>query len=338
PRDRSATHRAQGHEARVATDRDPDPLDHDRLRRGSEQGDGQRGAGGRRLPRAAEAGAAESLRGLLPELDGRRLPRVAGRGCAQGRPLHDPEVDLRQEIVGAPGARPRPARRGPGVGRRRAGRGRDLDGPQGARRGGAGDLDVSRGIDLLQTETPRVKSERGPHVHGFGNPHYWLDPANARPMTQTILDGLARLSPDAREAFGRNRARFLEQLDAGLRRWTDAMAPHHGARVVAFHDSWPYFARRFGLVIAATVEPVPGVPPTPASLAALTAGMKDAAVRVLIIEPSASRAVADRVAAPNGARVVTLVPSVGGNAEARDYLTLFDVNVQRLSEALAGTR
>jgi len=83
---------------------------------------------------------------------------------------------------------------------------------------------------------------------------------------------------------------------------------------------------------------VPGVPPTPASLAALTAGMKDAAVRVLIIEPSASRAVADRVAAPNGARVVTLVPSVGGNAEARDYLTLFDVNVQRLGEALAGTR
>jgi len=204
--------------------------------------------------------------------------------------------------------------------------------------GGAADLDVSRGIDLLQTETPRVKSERGPHVHGFGNPHYWLDPANARPMTQTILVGLARLSPDAREAFGRNRARFLEQLDAGLRRWTDAMAPHHGARVVAFHDSWPYFARRFGLVIAATVEPVPGVPPTPASLAALTAGMKDAAVRVLIIEPSASRAVADRVAAPNGARVVTLVPSVGGNAEARDYLTLFDVNVQRLGEALAGTR
>src|SRR5881396_3293741 len=53
--------------------------------------------------------------------------------------------------------------------------------------GGAADLDVSRGIDLLQTETPRVKSERGPHVHGFGNPHYWLDPANARPMTQTIL-------------------------------------------------------------------------------------------------------------------------------------------------------
>ena len=203
--------------------------------------------------------------------------------------------------------------------------------------GGAADLDVSRGIDLLQIETPRVTSDRGAHVHGFGNPHYWLDPANARPMTQTILDGLARLAPDAREAFGRNRARFLEQLDAGLQRWTAAMAPHRGARVVAFHDSWPYFARRFGLVVAATVEPVPGVPPTPASLAALTAGMK-AGIRILIVEPSTSRAVADRVAASSRARVVTLVPSVGGDPEARDYLTLFDVNVRRLAEALGGAR
>jgi ABC-type Zn uptake system ZnuABC Zn-binding protein ZnuA len=204
--------------------------------------------------------------------------------------------------------------------------------------GGAADLDVSRGIDLLQIETPRVASDRGVHVHGFGNPHYWLDPANARPMTQTILDGLVRLAPDAREVFTRNRAVFLERLDARLKRWTDAMAPHRGASVVAFHDSWPYFARRFGLVVAATVEPVPGVPPTPASLAALTAGMKDAGVRVLIVEPSASRAVADRVAAPSGARVVTLVPSVGGDPEARDYLTLFDVNVRRLAEALAQAR
>src|SRR5262249_60994256 len=115
----------------------------------------------------------------------------------------------------------------------------------------------------LQTETPWVTTARGPHGPVFGNPHYWLDPAKARPMTQTIQDGLARLAPDAREAFGRNRARFLERLDAGLKRWTDAMAPHRGARVVAFHDSWPYFARRFGLVVAATVQPVPPLPPPP---------------------------------------------------------------------------
>ena len=42
-----------------------------------------------------------------------------------------------------------------------------------------------------------------------------------------------------------------------------------------------------------------------------------------------------QVAARSGARVVTLIPSVGGDAGARDYLALFDVNIRRLTEALA---
>jgi ABC-type Zn uptake system ZnuABC Zn-binding protein ZnuA len=204
--------------------------------------------------------------------------------------------------------------------------------------GAPGDLDLSRGIDLLQVDTPRVKSEQGAHVHGFGNPHYWLDPANAHPMTRSILEALARLSPDGREAFTGNRTRFLERLDARMAHWTESMAPYRGTRVVVYHDSWPYFARRFGLVIVATVEPVPGVPPSPASLAALTTSMKDAGVRLLIVEPSASRSIASRVAAPSGARIVTLVPSVGGDPDAQDYLQLFELNVRRLTEGLAGGR
>ena len=204
--------------------------------------------------------------------------------------------------------------------------------------GGAADLDVSRGIELLQAETARVRSDQGVHVHGFGNPHYWLDPANARPMTQTILDGLARLAPDAREVFARNRARFLEALEAGLARWTAALARYRGARVVVFHDSWPYFAQRFGVVIAGTVEPIPGVPPSPASLASLTTSMREAGVRVLIVEPSSNRSVANWIAASTGARIVTLVPSVGGEPEAGNYVKLFDVNARRLAEALAGVR
>lgn len=204
--------------------------------------------------------------------------------------------------------------------------------------GGSGDLDVSRNIELLQTETPRLKSDATAHVHGFGNPHYWLDPANARPITETILDGLARLAPEGREAFTRNRALFLERLDAGVIRWTNMLAPYRGARVVVFHDTWPYLARRFGLTIVAAVEPAPGVPPSPASLASLTTSMKGAGVRVLIVEPATSASVASRVAATSGARIVTLVPSVGGDPEARDYLELFELDVRRLAAAFAEAR
>jgi hypothetical protein len=44
------------------------------------------------------------------------------------------------------------------------------------------------------------------------------------------------------------------------------------------------------------------------------------------------------IAERSGARAVTLVPSVGADAEAGDYLALFDLNVARLAGALAAGR
>jgi len=204
--------------------------------------------------------------------------------------------------------------------------------------GGANVVDCSRGITLLQTETPRVKSDRGAHVHAFGNTHYWLDPENARPITGSILDALARLDPADRPAFDRNRTRFLALLDARLVRWAQAVAPYRGTRVVVVHESWPYFAQRFGLVVAAALEPTPGVPPSPSSLASLIQHMKEARVRLLIAGPESDTAVVNQVAARSGARAVVLIPSVGGDPAAQDYLTLFDVNIKRLAEALAASR
>ncbi len=204
--------------------------------------------------------------------------------------------------------------------------------------GGANVVDCSRGITLLQTETPRVKSDRGAHVHAFGNTHYWLDPENARPITGSILDALARLDPADRPAFDRNRTRFLALLDARLVRWAQAVAPYRGTRVVVVHESWPYFAQRFGLVVAAALEPTPGVPPSPSSRASLIQHMKEARVRLLIAGPESDTAVVNQVAARSGARAVVLIPSVGGDPAAQDYLTLFDVNIKRLAEALAASR
>ncbi|PYM30845.1 MAG: hypothetical protein DMD80_02435 [Candidatus Rokuibacteriota bacterium] len=58
--------------------------------------------------------------------------------------------------------------------------------------GGPRGLDLSRSITLLQTETPRLRADAAPHQHGFGNPHDWLDPENARPSS---WPGAASWSP-----------------------------------------------------------------------------------------------------------------------------------------------
>ena len=75
--------------------------------------------------------------------------------------------------------------------------------------GSAHYLDTSKTIQLLQAETPRVRGERDVPHHGFGNTHYWLDPENARPITEEILKALARLAPADRPHFETNRKHFI---------------------------------------------------------------------------------------------------------------------------------
>ena len=186
-------------------------------------------------------------------------------------------------------------------------------------------VDASKNVRLLQTETPRLRVERKAHVHAYGNTHYWLDPQNARPITASILDALSKLSPADRPRFEANRSFFLNKLDSGVERWMATLAPLRGTRVVVIHDSWSYFAERFGLAIVAAAEPTPGVPPSPAELAKLFSRMREAGVKLLIADPYSDPSLVRQIAAKTGARSVTLLPS------GDDYLGLFEANVKRLA-------
>ncbi|HEX3176618.1 MAG TPA: metal ABC transporter substrate-binding protein [Methylomirabilota bacterium] len=199
----------------------------------------------------------------------------------------------------------------------------------------ANDLDLSRAVLVLDADIPRLRADARPHLHAYGNPHYWLDPENARPMTARIEEALAALQPDDASVFAANRHRFLARLDAALVRWRARLASFAGTRVVVAHDTWPYFARRFGLVVVGALEDEPGLPPSPAHLAQLIERMRASGVRIIVAEPGAAPAVLRRLANATGARVVTLAPSVGAEPEARDYLSLFELNVARLALALS---
>jgi ABC-type Zn uptake system ZnuABC Zn-binding protein ZnuA len=188
-------------------------------------------------------------------------------------------------------------------------------------------LDVSKSVRLLQAQTPRLRVERRAHVHAYGNTHYWLDPDNAPPMTASIVAALVTLRPAERALFEANRDAFLSRLSEKIPEWETALKPYRGMKVVVVHDSWVYFAERFGLQIVAAAEPHPGVPPSPAELAALFKRMREASVRILIADPHANPALVQQIEEKGGAKSVTLLPS------GPDYIGLFEENVKRLSAA-----
>ena len=192
-------------------------------------------------------------------------------------------------------------------------------------------VDASRGVQLIQTQTPRLRVERSAHVHAFGNTHYWLDPANAIPITAAIRDALAKLSPHDAQLFEMNRTAFIDALAQKTEGCKKMLAPFRGAKMVVMHDTWSYFAERFGLQIVAAAEPRPGVPPSPSELATLFQRMRESGVKILIADPHSNPSLVRQIAANSGAHAVTLSPS------GHDYIALLDQNVTRLVEALKRT-
>jgi ABC-type Zn uptake system ZnuABC Zn-binding protein ZnuA len=199
-------------------------------------------------------------------------------------------------------------------------------------RGGARYLDASFGIAVLEVRGVSVGPTDG-HAHGNGNPHYWLDPKNADIITSTILESLARNDPANAAAYEANRSAFLARLDAKFPEWETKLAPLRAMPLVAYHNTWPYFARRFRLDFVGFLETKPGVPPSPAHLAAILQTMRARAVRLVVREPSEPERDAAFVAGKAGASVVSLAGSVGALPRTEDFISLFDTDVEALRSA-----
>lgn len=199
-------------------------------------------------------------------------------------------------------------------------------------KGGRGYVDASLNVPLLQVPTSVNRGEGDIHI--FGNPHYWLDPANGKIIAQNIYEGLVRIAPQEQAYFEENLKKFHAQIDRKLQEWVAAMLPFKGSKVIAYHNEWPYFETRFGLVIVDFLEPKPGIPPTPSQLAKVIATMKREQIKVIINSPYFTAQSAELVASNTGGKVVTLATSVGAEPGIETYLDLFDHNVAKMVAAL----
>ena len=202
------------------------------------------------------------------------------------------------------------------------------------RRGGPGYVDASFAIAVLELRGMSVGPGDG-HAHGSGNPHYWLDPKNAEIITGTILEALARIDPAHATTYEANRLAFLARLNAKILEWEAKLSSLKTMPIVAYHNSWPYFARRFRLDFVGFIETKPGVPPSPSHLTGIVKTMRDRGVRIVVREPHEPERDVAFVANKAGASVVTLAASVGALPQASDYIALFDANVEALTSETA---
>ncbi|HEU5323488.1 MAG TPA: metal ABC transporter substrate-binding protein, partial [Methylomirabilota bacterium] len=206
--------------------------------------------------------------------------------------------------------------------------------------GGPGHIDASHGIAVIEAPAGRVDRTMG-EIHVQGNPHYLLDPANMAIVADHVRRALGRVSPGDADLFARRARDLAARLDAALGRWEQAAQPLRGRKLAAYHRTWSYFARRYGLEVVGYCEPKPGIEPSPADLRRLTETMARTGARLIVHEPVYSPRVPQTVAAEVGratgtpGRVMLLPAHVGGVPEAKDYFAFIDTLIARLGQGLA---
>jgi ABC-type Zn uptake system ZnuABC Zn-binding protein ZnuA len=198
--------------------------------------------------------------------------------------------------------------------------------------GARGRIVASEGIALRDVPTALDRSLGD--VHPFGNPHYLLDPVNAKTAAATIANGLCAVDTERCAGYRERASRFGDTLDRKLAAWQSALAPGRGAKIVTYHKNFDYLSARFGLEVLDTLEPKPGIPPSPTHIAELVPRMTAAHVRAVVVEPYRERQTPDFVAAKAGARVLVL-PIMPDGKDGDAYIALIERAVRELAAALA---
>jgi len=197
-----------------------------------------------------------------------------------------------------------------------------------------GEVRCCDGVKMLEVP-PELDRSKG-DIHAGGNPHFMVDPENAKIVAHHIADAFAKLDAANQAFYLTNSAKFMVALETKLGEWQAKLAPFKGQQIVAYHNSWTYFAHRFGLKIELFLEPKPGIPPSPSHLADVIAKMKERQARVIIVDPYLSRKTAETVARSTGATVMDVAQMPGGvKGTEGGYIALMDYLVNSLAKSLA---
>lgn len=247
----------------------------------------------------------------LRKLVDARLVLVAGAGyddwmrralaaCASGAPIHDAAASI-------------------GIGPRAA------DAPEGAGSDGHAGHDHAEG-------------EHGHEGHAHGvlgeDPHWWLSPELAARSLGPVAEAFAAADPAGASGYRRRASETADTFRDLDREMAALLAPVRGKRFVSAHRAWVYFADRYGLVEAASIEPVPGREPSPRELKALVEEGRRGGLGRLFTEPQFPPAAA-RVVAREAGLALTLVDPIGGVPGRETYPALMRFNAHAF---LAGLR
>jgi ABC-type Zn uptake system ZnuABC Zn-binding protein ZnuA len=181
-----------------------------------------------------------------------------------------------------------------------------------------------------------------PEAQGHPNPHLWLNVEYAMRYVTLIRDQLMVLDASHATQYQHNAARYLDrlrQLDDCIAAAIATIPPPH-RRLLTYHDSWPYFARRYGMTVLGAVQPANFFEPAPRELARLVDQIRQANIPAVFGSEVFPSKVLEKIAAETGVRYVTtlrddVLPGQPGEVQ-HSYIGMMRDNVTTMVTVLGG--
>lgn len=203
-------------------------------------------------------------------------------------------------------------------------------------------IEAAAGLEMREAEEEvhEPGGEAAGHAHE-GDPHFWLDPVSVIRYVENIRDGLSQADPAGQPVYAANAAAYvakLEELDAWIRAQTQQI-PAERRLLVTNHESFGYFADRYGFTIVGAVIPSvsTGASPSAQEMAKLVEHIKETGATAIFLETGASPQLARQVAQETGAKVVTGLYThsiTDAKGPAPTYIEMMKYNVRAIVDAL----
>lgn len=180
---------------------------------------------------------------------------------------------------------------------------------------GAAVADCSKGVELLFTleHDHEGGHEDHDHDHGDYDPHYWMDPNNARIMVENLRSALSELDPEHAREYQEQASQLdgdLVSLDLYLRQDVlGAQLLDQGKTVpglITFHDGFQYFAHAYGLPLLSAIEEEAGSEASAKEILEITQLVEEYHIPVIFTEFNGSDATANAIARETGCQVAQL--------------------------------
>lgn len=181
-----------------------------------------------------------------------------------------------------------------------------------------------------------------PKEAGSPNPHLWPNPIYALRYAEIVRNVLARRDPADADYYRTNYEEFkarIEALDKAIQE-TVASIPESNRKLLTYHDSWAYFAPRYGMTVIGAIQPSDFAEPSAQEVAAIITQLKAEKVPAIFGSDVFPSPVLDQIAKEAGVQYVDTLrdddlPGEPG-APNHSYVSLMVENLKIMATALGG--